>query len=167
VARRRRGPAPALRAAMGVSLLVLTLAGCAIPAPLAEKFFDMSSPENTLKGFVYAVDTHQWEYAHRSLTAETQKEVSQFKLQAAVLFATVPKVNAPLFDLISNALYGRFPAEPVANRDDIQKVIVQTKARDEEGRVVYVEVALWFVLEDREWRFDLLGSLNGMGMAAS
>ena len=140
-----------------------SIGGCCGPgAPPAEKFFDRFTVENTLKGFVYAVDTYQWDYAYESLSSGSREAYSQLKLEVAVRFLSAPG-GVPLFDLISNALERRAAAE---ESGDLARVLVITKARDENGTLVHYEVYLYFVREAVgtrwEWKFDFQATANGL-----
>ena len=156
---RPRGRLAALAACAG-ALWVAGLSGCCgVPPPPAEKFFNRTSPLETLRGFVYAVDAHQWGYAYESLTSSSREEVGFIKFQVAILYLNEPvEGKVALFDLISNCIYRRTPAVPAG--PDTAEMTVVTHARDERGAIAYFEVKLLFHLEEEEWRFDLVGSIN-------
>jgi len=144
---------------IGALILWLCLGGCCSPpAPPAEKFFDRTTPTGTLKGFVYAVDTHQWDYAYESLSSASREEVGRITFQVAILYLNDPVVGeVPLYDLISSSLRKR-GAEEYAG--DVARMRVITKARNENGSLVLFPVDLYFCREEKEWRFDLMRSLG-------
>jgi hypothetical protein len=131
---------------------------CGVPPPPAEKFFDRTSPEATLKGFVYAVDAHQWGYAYESLSKSTRDEIGAVKFQVAIRYLREPETDVPLFDLISNALELR---RPEGSTSEVERVLVViSKGHDSGGTLVFVKVRIYFGLEDGEWRLDLMRSLG-------
>ncbi len=156
---RPRGHLAALAACAG-ALWIAGLSGCCgVPPPPAEKFFNRTSPLETLRGFVYAVDAHQWGYAYDSLNSSSREEVGFLKFQVAILYLNDPvEGKVALFDLISNSIYRKTPARPVG--PDTAAVTVVTHARDENGQTTYYEAPLLFQLEQGEWHFDLVGSIN-------
>ena len=160
----RRPAEPGRLAARAVSWALLLApvwigAGCcAPPSPPPEKFFDRSSVEETLKGFVYAIDTYQWEYAYQSMTSDTRAEVSQWKFQAAIRYLEDPQTKVPLFDLISNALTLRTPPRRLA--DDVSVVEVISRGRDSNDALVLRQVFIFFRKEHGEWLLDLMRSLG-------
>jgi hypothetical protein len=131
---------------------------CAPPGPPAGKFFDRRTVAGTLKGFVYAVDTHQWGYAYESLTASTRNEVGKLKFTAVIRFLEAPDCDVALYDLISNALELR--SAPQFAGSDEARILVISQGRDSNDTLVFVEVFLYFRLEEGEWRIDLLRSLG-------
>lgn len=131
---------------------------CAPPGPPAGKFFDRLTVPGTLKGFVYAVDTHQWDYAYESLTASTRQEVGKLKFTAVIRFLEAPECDVALYDLISNALELRSGTQ-FAGRDEA-RILVISQGRDSNDTLVFVEVFIYFRLEEGEWRIDLLRSLG-------
>ena len=150
----------AVLAACAGALWLAGVAGCCgVPPPPAEKFFNRTSPLETLRGFVYAVDAHQWGYAYDSLTGSSREEVGFLKFQVAVLYLDDPvEGQVALFDLISNSIYRKTPARPAG--PDMAAMTVVTHARDDRGKPVYFEAQLLFHYEEGEWRFDLLRSLD-------
>ena len=158
--RDRPGGRLAALAACAGAFWVAGLSGCCgVPPPLAEKFFNRTSPLETLRGFVYAVDAHQWGYAYDSLASSTREEVGYLKFQVAILYLNDPvEGQVALFDLISNSILRKTPARPVG--PDMAAMTVVTHARDERGKLVFFEAQLLFRLEEGEWHFDLLRSLD-------
>lgn len=142
------------------------VAGCCVTPPPAAKFFHRRSPEETLKGFVYAVDAHQWDYAHECLTEESRREVGAWKLQAALLYYNVDvpfaggSVKVPLYDLVSNSLKRLKDDAAIEMGPGAKRLEITTRARDSEGGLNYFPVTLYFLLEDGAWRLDLLGSMS-------
>jgi hypothetical protein len=147
-------------AAFAGALCIFALAGCCgVPPPPAEKFFNRTTPLETLRGFVYAVDSRQWGYAYDSLSGSSREEVGYLKFQAAILYLDDPlEGQVALFDLISNSIYRKTAARPVG--PDLAAITVVTHARDDRGKLVHFEAQLLFQYEDGEWHFDLLRSLD-------
>jgi hypothetical protein len=89
-----------------LGFVCLAAGGCCTEVPRAEKFFDRSeSPVQTLRGFVYAVDTSQWEYAFQCLSSTSKAEITPFKLEAAIRWAKDPVYHEVwVRDLISSCL---------------------------------------------------------------
>lgn len=140
--------------------MLLAVSGCCSPpCPPPGKFFDRADPVSTLKGFVYAVDTYQWDYAYESLTRGTRDEVGATKFQVVIRFLEEPSSGVPLFDLISSALDLRDDPQLALGGDE-SRILVISKGRNSGGQVVYFEVFVYFRREDDEWRLDLLRSLG-------
>lgn len=143
-----------------LSVCLLVAGCCAPPCPPPGKFFDRADPLSTLKGFVYAVDTYQWDYAYESLTKGTRDEVSATKFQVAIRFLKEPKTEVPFFDLISNALEFRDDPQFAVGGDEA-RILVIFKGKNASGQTVYVfDVFVYFRIEESEWRLDLLRSLG-------
>jgi hypothetical protein len=134
---------------------------CSLPPPPAGKFFERGDPTSTLKGFVYAVDTHQWDFAYQSLTEASRKEIGPLKFQVAIRFLKDPVWHEVLvFDIISNALERR--TKPEIAGDGRAFIRVVSKVRDAKNRPVYFPAMLSFLKEEGEWRLDLLDSLRAL-----
>ena len=149
------------------SLLGLLEGCCSVPPPPAAKFFNRDTPEDTLKGFVYAVDAHQWAYAYESLAESSRQEYGQLRVEVVIRFLAEPNTGIALFDLISNALELRTPPSYYAQGLRAE-ILVVTRGRDDTGRLVFFQASLYFVkekaadgeIEGEEWHLDLLRSLG-------
>lgn len=143
------------------------LVGCALasccspPPPPAEKFFDHSSALETLKGFVYAVDTHQWDYAYDCLNAASRAEIGRFKFEAALRWSNDPYYHeVPVADIISSSVYHVLRVEEATQR---AKILVAAKGRNSRGVPFGTNASLFFVKEENEqWLFDFLETVNAM-----
>lgn len=132
---------------------------CSTPVPPADRYFDRHSVSGTMRGFVYAIDTHQWAYAYESLTAGSREEVGRLRFEVAIRFLSEPRTKVPLYDLISSALdiRGRPRYSPLG---ELALVKVVARGRDDDGKLILIPVYLHFAREDGEWRLDLLRSLG-------
>ena len=152
-----------LAAALGAFSL-----GCCVTPPPAGKFFDRRSPTGTLKGFVYAVDAHQWRYAHDSLTEESRRELSSLELEGALRFLKVEipcpggTVRVPLYELVSNALGRLGDDASLEMGPGARRLQIHTKAREANGNLFLTSADLYFLLEEDEWRLDFLGSIGSV-----
>lgn len=139
---------------------------CCAPPPPGKFFAREESPSETLKGFVYAIDTHQWDYAYESLTAASREEVGRLRFEVVIRTASVPvphgegEIEVPLYDLISNAVNPRRGQKGATEYGDRALKRVFTKARDSQGNILGMEVDLHFLREDGEWKFDFLGTVR-------
>ena len=143
---------------LGCFLWIAGVSSCCLTPPPAEKFFERDDPTSTLKGFVYAVDTHQWDFAYQSLTEASRKEIGPLKFEVAIRFLKDPILReVSIFDIISNALERRTKPQISGDRAEI-KVI--PKVRGANNKPVYYDATLSFLKEDGEWRLDFLESLR-------
>src|SRR5688572_5553137 len=132
-----------LHARRGSSFLAaaaLLAAGCCgLPPPHPGKFFDRrESPVETLKGFVYSVDTHQWDYAHECLAESARKEIGPIKLEVGLRFLKDPVFHQiSMFDIISDSVRHRGPPR-YDNRDASRatraSILVIPGVLDEDGK---------------------------------
>ena len=145
--------------------LVVCLGGCCVAPPLPEKFFNREHPEHTLNGFVYAVDTHQWDYAYASLSESSQEEISRFKFAVAIRVLKDPVFHQPIFDIISNAVpdYGQaeFNAGSLA-ASTLARIVVVSTVRDDGKRIDFQAWLFFEKDEGGEWRFDFLESADNI-----
>lgn len=156
-------------------LAALAAPGCCGPRPPPpEKFFNRKeSPVETLKGFVYAVDTYQWDFAHACLSARSREEISPFKLEVALRFLKDPVYGeVDLFDVISSSVTRR--GAPRYDREGAERkwattawIRVISAARRPDGTRVEFDTDLSFVKEDGEWRFDFVGTIDAIQQALS
>lgn len=138
--------------------LVLALAGCCVPAPGAEKYFDRENPLGALKGFAYAVEAEQWDYAYQSLTEGTREEIGRLKFRVAIKFLNDPIGDVSIYTLLTNV----FRWAPLwANRHHARVRIVSSGTRPD-GRLVVRALDVVLTLEDGEWRLDLLATAEGL-----
>jgi hypothetical protein len=153
-----------------VGLLAAALAAggcCSPPPPRAEKFFNRETSLDTLKGFVYAVDSYQWDYAYESLCASSKKEIGRLKFEVVIRIATDPVFHEiPVYDIISQAFpdHGKITVEGEKDGDRAW-ILVIPSVRDSEGTPIHFSVPLSFVKENGEWRFDFLDTVNAIGRA--
>jgi hypothetical protein len=147
--------------------LALPVGGCGITPPPAEKYFERSEgPLDTLKGFVYAVDVHQWDFAYECLSESSRKEIGRFQFEAAVRFARDPVFHdLYLYDMISGALsdHGQplFDAPRQLAKESRIKVFPDVIGPD--GTHLVHVIDLYFVLEGNEWKLDFLKSMEEGG----
>lgn len=158
----------ALTASAGASLSVLALcafvcAGCCVPAPAAGKYFDREDPLSALKGFAYAIETEQWDYAYASLTKASREELGHFKFRVAIEFLSDPIGDASIYDLITNV----FAWQPLAERRDQALVGILSRAKQSDGRLVIRRLDVELSYEEEEWRLDLLGTAERLASAQS
>lgn len=155
--------APGARGLLAGALLAC--AGCCSPPPpSAEKFFERQSPLETLRGFVYAVDTHQWDYAYNCLTPASQKEIGRLKFEAAIRWASDPVLHEiPIYSVISASVLYRGQMEREGSR---ARILVSPKVRDSNNVPVAFPATLYFELDaaaaDERWLFDFLGTVNAL-----
>jgi hypothetical protein len=146
-------------------LLCVFLASCCVTAPPAEKFFkrDKMNPYWTLRAFVYAVDTRQWEFAYETLTEESRAEFgSQTRFSILVGAIDVDlrmvgpdPVRVSIYELVSSAL-GRQRDRGEAVGPNGWQLATVLQARSARGQLVGLDVDLFLRLDpDKVWRLDL------------
>ena len=148
--------------------LGIAVSGCCIDPPPAEKFFDRREhPIDTLKGFVYAVDTHQWDYAYECLDADSKEKLGgrlRFEVAIRFLDVEIPEgdgvVEPALYDLISSALHR-------VGRDDFEvagenaRTLIHSLVTTLDVPTMF-QVALYFRREEGDWKIAFLQSLRGV-----
>jgi hypothetical protein len=145
---------------------VLLLAGgcCSPPPPPAAKFFHRETPLETLRGFVYAVDAYQWDYAYESLSESTRKDVGRLKFEVVIRVASVPAApEIKVYDLISRSIYQVGKTQKSGDDDGARaSILVFPDVPREDGPPIYFEALLRFIKEAGEWRFDLNETIQSM-----
>lgn len=148
---------PGLSAALALSWASC----CSPPAPPAEKYFDRKTPDDTLRGFVYAVETHQWGYAWDALAPSSQKEIgSPLRFEAAIRFLQEPQSRVAIYDLVTSALRLRSRRVLYSPERDRAAIDVVARGRDPNGTVVFLPFRAILERARDEWRLDLLRSLG-------
>ncbi len=144
-----------------VTTAAAALAGCCGPqAPRAEKFFNQATPLDSLRGFVYAVDTHQWDYAYHCLSAASKAEISQTKFELAIRWTSDPYYHSvPIYDLISASV-----TEVVAIREESGRSVIKVTptARDANGILNTFGADLIFIEDKGLWYFDFFETVSAM-----
>lgn len=143
---------------LAVSFSAVLSSCCAPPAPQPGKFFDRGDPTSTLKGFVYAVDTYQWDYAYQSLTKADRKEIGPLKFRVAIFLKDPAWHAVSVFDIISNSLERR--TRPQMPGDGRAYIRVTSKVRDSKGLLLFFVATLSFLEEEGEWRIDFIDTLR-------
>lgn len=138
--------------------LVVTLAGCCVPTPRAENYFDREEPLSALKGFAYAVEAQQWDYAYQSLNQGTREEIGHWKFRVAIEFLNDPIGDVSIYTLITNV----FLWVPLARNGDHARVQIVSRGIRPNGRPVVRALDVMLSLEDGEWYLDLLATAEGL-----
>jgi len=153
--------------ASGVLFLGLVSGCCSVRPQPAEKYFPRTHPWSTLRGFVYAVDHHQWEYAYDSLSEGSREHVrgGLLGLEWFIRVFTIDievfggKAEVYVYDLITNSLRGQtdfgraLGEETFVLRTDLE-------ATTTDGARVGQSALLWFRKEEGEWRIDLAATIE-------
>ena len=149
------------RSALAAIPCTLVIASCCTTPPKAGKFFSRDNCKESLRGFVYAVDVGEWDYAFESLTLGSREEIgSPLRFQIAVNYLKDPIFkDISLYKLISESVPNHGEEQRLGDRGSI---IVTPFVKDEDGRITFFKVPLLFLREDEEWRLDLLGSLEAV-----
>ena len=134
--------------------LLFVLAGCCTPAPLAEKYFDREDPLGAIKGFAYAVEAKQWDYAYESLTESTREEIGHLKFRAAIGFLNDPIGDVSIHELITNV----FAWAPVSQGRNQALVRIVSRGQQADGGLLVRALDIELSYEDEEWRMDLLAT---------
>src|SRR5690606_36238035 len=85
------------------ALLCLSIlaAGCGTSPPPADLVFARDDPERAFRGFVYAMETGDWDWAFETLDRESRKGFSwPFWVKWGVLIEKVPEIDRPIYDVI-------------------------------------------------------------------
>ncbi len=67
--------------------------------PRAENYFHREEPLAALKGFAYAVEADQWDYAYQSLNESTREEIGPWKFRVAIEFLNDPIGDVSIYTL--------------------------------------------------------------------
>jgi len=131
----------------------LSLTGCCITPPPAAKYFDRESPEETFKGFVYAVDTHQWDYAYESLSESTQEKVGRLRFEVGIRFWKDPVFDVPIIEIVSNSVFHH--GKTWIEGGSAKIAVVSTVCDIDFGATLFFVKTV-----DDEWRFDFLRTVE-------
>jgi len=139
------------------------LGSCCVIPPHPGRYFDRwQSPEQTLKGFVYAIETGYWDYAYECLTAETRNEIGRFKFEAVIRWASDPAFHeVPIYEVIKASILVR--SRPVIEGRQAWIKVAPTVTSSDGVRIVF-PAKLYFSFDagSEEWLFDFLGTLQGV-----
>ncbi|MGQ9589259.1 MAG: hypothetical protein ACUVYA_03075 [Planctomycetota bacterium] len=150
-----------LSVCLSAALALSSASCCSPPAPRAEKYFDRKTPDDTLRGFVYAVETHQWGYAWDALAPSSQREIgSPLRFEAAIRFLEEPQSRVPIYELVTSALRLRSRRVLYSPERDRAAIDVVARGRDPQGTVVFLPFRAILERARDEWRLDLLRSLG-------
>jgi len=134
----------------------VALAGCC-SHPLPDHYWDPTRDAlETLRGFVYALETSNWDYAYDRLTRHSREEYVGGRRWASVKFpglklTRVPGSELSVYDAIVRCVRNRGELNESQDRADIRVVsISQTQA---------LELRVFFLREEGEWRVDLDATL--------
>ncbi len=139
-----------------ILLLAGSLGGCCSVAPRAEKFFDRTSPTETVRMFRYAVEAGQWDAAYLCLVPEFREQYSELEFSLAIRYGSQYERNVR--DLIENAF--QLPGDhaiPGVNPqlEEARAVTVVFFSDPEDPATDTWEQALYLRREENEWRIDL------------
>ena len=157
------GEVVALRASNGQPVWNQVLSRTSRTSALSE-IRDIAGRPVISRGFVYAVDTHQWDFAHECLSARSREEISRLKLEVALRFLKDPVYGeVDLFELISSSVTRRGAPRYLPEGSDRRSaaaayIRVFAVARRGDGARVEFDTDLIFAREDGRWRFDFVGT---------
>lgn len=84
-------------------MCTLVLAGCCITPPLAERYFDRSTPLGTVKMFQYSVETEQFDTAYACTTPEDREQMTPTQFQIGT-YLSLDEINGySLREFLANA----------------------------------------------------------------
>ncbi len=133
-------------AAVGALMLpILALLGGCRSCPLAERYFDLQTPYNTLNGFVYAVDAGQWDFAYTCVSSEDREtyDITPFEMEVGLNFIFKhPRWGIPLKRIILDAERSR--AYEVAVSAEERKLHVFYAGTTDEG--ISIDLPIWIYL---------------------
>lgn len=137
--------------------IILGILGCQA-IPKVHDHFNRNSPLETVRFFRYCVDAGEYRLAYESLTAETQKQVSELQFNGLVRFVDVPELDGlGLRDLIVKSKVDPVP-EHLGPGTGSWWVTLIWESADQ-----YIEYSLRLVplqgsdiAENPHWRLDLL-----------
>lgn len=135
--------------------------GCSVAPPRAEKYFDREAPVAALKGFVYSVETRQWEYAYNSLSSTSRNEISPLQFRAAILVLNDPSGQVPVWDLIVNSLYRKKEMKTV-EEEQSARIRVLSRVQQPGKPVLYARRWIFLTKEQDEWFLDLVETMRNM-----
>ncbi|MEM7236000.1 MAG: hypothetical protein AAF517_27790, partial [Planctomycetota bacterium] len=84
-----------------------------VQIPDVSKYFDRETPTSALLGFVYAIETKNWDYAFDSLDDASREAVeTSFRLHMAVILTDDPDSGRPVEEVMVEAVRWRHDAYP-------------------------------------------------------
>ena len=121
----------------------LVVASCCTTLPRASKFFSRDTCKESLRGFVYAVDVGEWDYAFESLTLGSREEIgSPLRFQIAVNYLKDPIFkDISLYKLISESVPNHGEERILGDRGSI---VVTPFVKDDDGKITFFRVTLLF-----------------------
>lgn len=151
-----------------VLLLTVALAcGCNGPSrrssEVLKKYFPDDAPESALVGFVFAVETGDWDIAYSRLSATSREKIGPFQFKYGLPLYKDPRTGITVLEIITESIHDRsliprVPGQP----DNLARIQVNYYGKDTKGRIAAYLVVIYLV-DEREagsdvpaWRIDLL-----------
>lgn len=147
-----------------VGMVGITLPGCC-SCPDAFRYFPRHTPFNALSGFVYGVETGQWDFVWDSLSAEDRKrDITALGVEIGLDYWILrdPRYGIPLKTII---LDSRWYPERVAVREQEARVQVLYEGITEDGIDIYLPIDIYLVREsiddsDELWRINFTRTIQ-------
>jgi len=132
-------------AAVAAALTGLAAAGCCTPVILAGRYFDALDPFTAVNGFVYAVETGQYDFAYDLMSEDSKAALSRTKFKLGLMFNyKSDEVKIPIRDLILGAERYRFEVR----QSDYNRATMVVWYRLPNGNAILP--TLYLVLESEE-----------------
>jgi hypothetical protein len=144
------------------AVLALLCGGCCTLVPPAAKYFQRTAedPTETLRGFVYAVETKQWDYAYECLCESSRQEIGRWKFEVAIRAGSDPLLHeAALFDIIAQSV-PHHSAPRISPERTHAWITVLPDVKGDDGKPIFFKLDLSFRREAGEWRLDFVESSN-------
>ena len=151
-------------------LLITCIAGCST-CPKASRYFDRLTPYDTVNGFVYAVETGQWEFVYDCISSEDREhDISELEIQVYISYFKDP-FGIPIKDIILNAERDRGRVKIEYNKEKAF-MILQYDGVSAKGFPVSRGIRLYLINEsidgsEKLWRIHFERSLPSPQAAAS
>jgi len=167
-----------LRLVSVVVLLSISSYGCVGPGikspELLQKYFPDHSPESSLVGMIFAIETSSWNIAYSRLSKNSQEKISPFKFKYGLALVKDPRTGISILNIITGSitdrtLLPRLPGQPAS----IERIQVNYYGKDSQGRLAAYFVIVYLVDQREEgaehpsWKVDLLKSAENISGAGA
>lgn len=153
-------------------LVVLLLASTAMtscagapkkPATLLKKYFPDRDPETSLVGFVFAIESGNWDTAYSRLSRDSKEKISSLKFKVGLPIVKDPRTGIPVLEIITGSITNRTSLQRAPGQPkELERIQLDYYGKDSQGRLAAYLITVYLRderepgAEDPAWRIDLL-----------